>query len=222
MMEKDKKQRMSFSPTAVVAAVVAVLVLSFLWKAPRKISFRTPLSIGESASVVEDIRKIGELSTACYYEEMVVKDSRPATSGLLGLKPFVGNDEIVFIAKGSVRAGYDLSMMRSEDAFRRGDTLYLRLPPPKLTDVIMNPSDIEAFHESGHWSNEDTAPAKISARSRLIDHALDAGILEKAEKSARENIINVLGALGYRNVEFVDDKVSIRNSYTNNSTESLR
>ena len=186
----------------VAGVIIAVLLLRGAGSL-KKISFRKPLAVDPSATVVEHVRRIGELSTACYYEELVIKDFRSDNKSIFGIIPATADNEIVFIAKGKVRAGCDLTLLRKEDIWAEGDTLFLRLPPFRLTDVILNPSDIEPFYESGRWNNEQTKAAKVSARMLLRSHALDSGILEKAESCGKDRIRAFLTALGWKEVVFL-------------------
>lgn len=64
------------------------------------------LKIDKTANVVEDIKKIGEFYSTCYYEELVIKDSKSSEFN----KSYIGDllktdfkDEIVIIANGKVK-----------------------------------------------------------------------------------------------------------------------
>lgn len=161
---------------------------------------RTPLSAENTANVVSNIKKIGELTTASYYEELVLKDIKTDTSSILGMK-IPNKDEIVLIAKGIVRAGFDLSKITEEDLSMNVDTLVISLPPAEIFDIILNPSDFETYYEQGKWSQEALRPVKADAKDLLKRHAIEAGILSKAAESASGNIKSLFKTFGFSEVE---------------------
>jgi hypothetical protein len=69
------------------------------------LSFGGELKIEKTANVVEKIKEISEFTTACYYEEAVLKDNKVEKNegGFLGLIDMETSKEIVIIAKGKVR-----------------------------------------------------------------------------------------------------------------------
>ena len=163
------------------------------------------LSIEKTANVVEEVKKIGEFTTACYYEEVPLRDIRIDTierEGLFGIgagKSFKEN-EIVLVGKGRVRAGFDLSKVKDGDMNVHGDTLELTLPPAEVFDIIMNPSDFTTEYEKGTWSHELTKPLKERAKADLEKNAIDYGILQKAEESGLNRLEMLFKTFGFNTV----------------------
>lgn len=163
------------------------------------------LSIEKTANVVEEVKKIGEFTTACYYEEVPLRDIRIDTikrEGLFGIgagKTFKEN-EIVLIGKGRVRAGFDLAKVKDGDMNVHGDTLEMKLPRAELFDIIMNPSDFTTEYESGTWSHELTKPIKERAKADLEKNAIDYGILQKAEESGLKRLEMLFKTFGFNTV----------------------
>lgn len=163
------------------------------------------LSIEKTANVVEEVKKIGEFTTACYYEELPLCDIRVDTikrEGLFGIgagKSFKEN-EIVLVGKGRVRAGFDLSKVKEGDMDVHGDTLEMKLPQAEMFDIIMNPSDFTTEYESGTWSHELTKPLKERAKANLEKNALDYGILQKAEESGLNRLEMLFKTFGFNTV----------------------
>lgn len=191
-----KKRRIIF---IAICALITVLAIYFGKKSISggwSIFERAPLSADNTANVVSNIRRIGELTTGYYYEELVLKDTKADTTSILGMK-FPDRDEIVLIAKGIVRAGFDLSKVSEEDLSIKSDTLILSLHPAEIFDVILNPSDFETYYEEGKWSQEALRPIKAEAKAMLKEHALDAGILPKATESAYEGIKSLFKTFGF-------------------------
>ena len=188
---------------------------------------REPLSIEKTANVVEEIKKIGEFTTACYYEEMALHDSYNDTAHFMGrsadklvgkaLKKIglgslastadkasatvtTSKNEIVLIGKGHVRAGFDLGKVQESDLNIHGDTLDITLPPAEVFDIIMNPSDFTTEYEKGTWSHELTKPLKEQAKSLLEHNAIENGILAKAEENVKAQLEAVFKAFGFKAV----------------------
>lgn len=189
-----------------ILIVVAVIVVGGGLFAGFKLDwFHKDLSIDKTANVVEEVKKIGQFTTACYYEEVPLRDIRIDTverSGFLGIgagKSYNEN-EIVLVGKGRVRAGFDLSKVQEGDMKVHGDTIELALPPVELFDIIMNPSDFTTEYEKGTWSHELTKPLKERAKVNLGNNALDYGILKKAEESGLKRLESLFQTFGFNTV----------------------
>lgn len=181
------------------------------------------LKIDNTANVITEIKKISEFSTACFYEEFILKDEKydysettvyrkvetgSAIIDMLGLgreKDGIKLDsvkvaEIAIIAKGKVRAGYRLSELTSEDIKVSSDTISIRLSEPELFDVIVNPSDLEIFNSIGNWEDEEISSIVANAKQELIVDAKEAGLLEKARKSGTEKLQDLFKSFGFNTV----------------------
>ena len=164
-----------------------------------------PLSIDKTANTIDEIKKIGEFTTSCYYEEMALRDFRIDTVEKSSFMGFGGGEkytenEIVLVGKGRVRAGFDLSKVENDGINVHGDTMELNLPPAKVFDIIMNPSDFTTEYESGTWSHELTKPLKERAIKQLEQNAIDYGIVEKAEESGLKRLESLFKTFGFNTV----------------------
>ena len=160
------------------------------------------LRLEPTAAVIEEVRRIGELSSAGFYEELVITDRDNTPLGFLrhgeGIRRIAGTGDFVIICKGRVRAGYDLTRMQPEDISVSRDTLYVNLPPVSVLDVIINPADYEHF--AGHRTHEETVGVILQAKQRLRADAVQAGILDQAEAAGTASLERLLSTLGYRAV----------------------
>ena len=202
----EKKIIVKITPAAVLL-VVLLLVGAFLlhWGVQQE---KRPLIIDDTPVIVSKIRSLGELTTACYYDEMVLTrtkqnafSSTPLGSLAEGLGKDV-DDHLVLIAKGTVRAGLDLMDMTEEDVRFVGDTAYIRLPAPQYLDVIVNPSDFEVFAETGKWTHEEITGLQETARTRLLMGADHYGLKSKAYAGAMDAVTELLAASGYTHIHF--------------------
>ena len=181
---------------AVVLAQVLFLLLHLGVRRQRT------LAIEQTETLVDQVRRIGELSSAGYYEELVLTDRDESylaeVKRATGLNRLTGNDDFVIICKGRVRAGYDFTKMGPDDFSVSGDTLRLTLPPVEILDVVINPTDYELF--AGHRTHEETVGLVLQAKQRLRADAIRAGILDQAELSAESALRRLLASMGYREV----------------------
>lgn len=178
-------------------AIVLVLLLE-----PRRMQRSRELEIERTTAIVEQVRSIGELSSAGFYEELVLTDRDESYFSELmrasGLSRLTGSGDFVIICKGRVRAGFDLTKIQESDFSFSGDTLRLILPPVEILDVVLNPADYEHF--SGHRTHEETTGILLQAKQRLRSDAIREGILNQAELSAEAHLRRLLSAMGYREV----------------------
>lgn len=162
------------------------------------------VKIEETANIVEQVKKISEFTTACYYEEYVIKNKR--IKNILHENKFnkslnVANGEIAIITKATVRAGYNLGKLSQEDLRLNNDTLYIKLPTPEVFDVVMNPSDYEIFVEEGKWTHDEVTTLQISARDSILSNAITSGLLEKANTIGVERIKSLFQTFGFDEVK---------------------
>lgn len=163
--------------------------------------------IEKTANIVEEIKKISELTTACYYEESVLQNNKFTTK-----KHWIGNDvdtvkhTVVLTAMCRVRAGYDLSMLGENDLIVKGDTVDIKLPAPKIFDVISNPSDYRIFEEIGDWEHEEIVAMQVQGKERMLQNALENNILEKANIIGKERVATLFATFGFNvvNVTLTD------------------
>ena len=203
----EKKIIVKITPAAVLLAVLLLVGALLLHRGIRQ--EKRPLSIDDTPVIITKIRSLGELTTACYYDEMVLTRTKQNafSSSALGSLAREGlgkdvDDHLVIIAKGTVRAGVDLMDMTEEDIRFVGDTAYIRLPAPQYLDVIVNPSGFEVFAESGKWSHEEVTGLQDTARQRLLMGADHYGLKSKAYAGAMDAVTELLAASGYTYIRF--------------------
>ena len=203
----EKKIIVKITPAAVLLAVLVLLAALVLTRGERRDTL--VLTIQDTPVIITKIRSLGELTTACYYDEMVLSRTKQNafSSSALGSLAREGlgkdvDDHLVIIAKGTVRAGVDLMDMTEQDIRFMGDTAYIRLPAPQYLDVIVNPSGFEVFAESGKWSHEEVTGLQDTARQRLLMGADHYGLKSKAYAGAMDAVTELLAASGYTYIRF--------------------
>lgn len=196
---------------AEVILVVALLfggwylikVNPFNWNFP---FYNEELKIDKTANVVDKIKKISEFTTLCYYEEVVLKSDRVAednnvVANFLKIKADSIHEEVVIIAKGKVRAGFDFAKLMDEDIAVKSDTLAINLPSPEIFEVIANPSDYEIFVEEGEWTHEDISLLQMTHRNQLLESAIKADVIQKAASVGKNKVEELFQTFGFNVVE---------------------
>lgn len=196
---------------AVVVFVVVLLVGGGVYAGIELGWFHKELTVDKTANVVEEIKKIGEFTTACYYEEVVMRDTYNDTTSFLGIKS-VHTYEIVMIGKGRVRAGFNLAKLQEGDVNAHNDTLEIKLQPAEMFDIIMNPSDFTVVYETGTWSHENTKKVKAQAREQLEKNALNYDILKKAEDFGTKRLELLFTTFGFNEILITIDRSGATNA----------
>ena len=190
----------------VLAIIVLILVAAaLLWL---KLKPKDEgLKIDETANVVTEIRKIAQFTSACYYEDVILKDKK-ANESLGGKvvnsfskkdKPIL-EDEIVIVASGNVRAGFDLSKLSEKDIVIRDSVLEVTLPKAEIFEVIVNPSGFDVYIEDGTWSHEQVTKVENKAMNKIRKDAISDGLLEKATELGVTKLTELFKTFGYKEV----------------------
>ena len=165
------------------------------------------LKIDETANVVTEIRKIAQFTSACYYEDVILKDKK-ANESLGGKvvnsfskkdRPIL-EDEIVIVASGNVRAGFDLSKLSEKDIVIRDSVLEVTLPKAEIFEVIVNPSGFDVYVEDGTWSHEQVTKVENKAMNKIRKDAISDGLLEKATELGVTKLTELFKTFGYKEV----------------------
>ena len=110
---------------------------------------------------------------------------------------------LVLVSRGKVMAGTDLSALMPDDFYIDKDSVSMQIPPARIFDVITNPSDFSTFSETGEWTPEAVTLVKQKARNKVLQRALENGILEKANQRSKAVMENFLRSLGYSRIHIV-------------------
>lgn len=186
--------------------LAAYFVLRFIFKKPND---KKGWRIADSPAVIESINNIAELTTACFFEEKILIEKKAKTfvdnkvgdflAGVANKEALI-EDELCLIARGRVRAGYDLRDIQAKDISFENNTLSITLPEVKILDIIINPQDYDIYVENGHWSEEQSKRIKIKAKELIKADALENGILKRAADNGSNKIKALILNLGFEKV----------------------
>lgn len=153
--------------------------------------------IADTPIRIEKIRKIAEVATVSYSDEIVV-DSIEFYDEMDEMSDWFDAYEITqrivqrnvkrrltLIVKGEVKYGFDLKSERFETK-RRNDTLAIYLPEPSMLDVILTPSGTEVYQEQGSWKDRERQKLEMKAKLKLIENSSGLDLDNKSKEAARK------------------------------------
>jgi hypothetical protein len=198
----------------IVITILLVIVLVFVLRKLDVIpSFHDVFApkavvIDNTPILINDIRQISQLFTITVYDEVVMDSTKFAQQNVIskmlqatipGAAP-VGFAQVVLVAKGKVIAGTDLQKITEKDVFIEKDSVSLQLPQAQILDVIVNPSDVSTFSETGDWSPNEITQVKSRIKNKLVQRALAQDVLNKANAQGVAIMENFLRTVGYKKV----------------------
>ena len=180
--------------------------------------------IDETPITLENVRAIGELVTANYYDETVsimgkVREIRPKGSSkgkdttvvvirsLLETeqsKDAKKGNELILIQTVHARIGIDLSKLDADSLkiSEADKSIRISLPELKCLDFITNPSNTEVFNEKGNWSLDDLKIAMEPARQEMWDKMnSNTRLFDTARQGVEEVLTQLFQAAGYKTVK---------------------
>src|ERR1700722_5829734 len=133
-------------------AVNAVAVLSLCligiylgWKVPRFFAGRGAERAYDTPILLKQVQTLSELVTVKYTMEKVeVWDDPPPPV----LSLFSGDNRILLLAQGTVKAGIDFSQLKPEDIQIHEKTITIKLPPARITDCYLNDKETQVIERT--------------------------------------------------------------------------
>lgn len=161
----------------------------------------TPTIIADPQTIVLQVESLAQLQTAQYTIEKVIT----AESGQETFS-FLFGDRILFVAVGKVTAGVDLSLMAESDVRVAGESVFVTVP---ASEIFITTLDNEASYiydrQTGPFGLQDNleTEARREAERRILEAAIDDGILDLAQQNANSYLESLLKSLGFKEVVFV-------------------
>ncbi len=163
----------------------------------------TPTIYPSAVTVIEQVQSLSRLETASYHIEKVI--TAETGQGPLG---FLFGDKVLLVAYGQVIAGVDLGRLGPEDVLVNGDgTIYLRLPPSEVFVATLDNARTYVYDRqtgvAGLNPQLETA-ARLEAEQLILQAALEDGLLDQADKNARDFMRSLLAVMGFKHTLFVE------------------
>jgi len=146
---------------------------------------------------------MARLETIQYTVEKVI--TAEINQGVFG--PLFG-DRLLFVARGYVIAGVDLSVMKTEDLRLEDGVLYVNLPDTEVFVATLNNDESYVYDRTTgilRKSDQDLETnARQVAEAEILNAAMEDGILLQAEQNAEVYLERLFNTLGYKEVVFED------------------
>jgi len=180
-----------------IGAGVALFV-ALLW-VPLPLSSAPP-RIQNTATMLKQVQTLSELVTVKYVLEKVV---------ILEDIKWYGENRVLLVAHGVVKAGVDLQEIKPEDVRVDDKKVVVKLPPARITDVYLDDKKTRVVDRTTGLLRAFDKDLEQSARRQAVeDLSISArfnGINGDAEERARLQLTNLFHQLGLE-VEFVINK----------------
>lgn len=164
----------------------------------------TPTIYPDGATVIRAIQPLARMETVQYtIEKVIVAESN---QGPLG---FLFGDKLLLVAHGTVIAGVDLSKLRADDIEVLDDgRVIVTIPPAEIFIATLDNDETFVYdRDTGILTRGDInleTAARQAAEDEIETAALEDGILQTADENARATITQLILALGFEEVLFVE------------------
>ncbi len=186
--------------TFFIVALVLVIFIGGLWLGftGRWLKGGGNLHEINTATVVEQIQTLSDLVTVKYVVEKVevLEDAK-----------WYGENRVLLLAHGIVKAGIDLKRLKPGDVVVSGKKITIRLPVPQVTDAYLDDSQTKVIDYTTGLLREFDKDLEQTARANAVDDiqraARNNGILNDADERAKLELASFLHQAGFEQVEFV-------------------
>ena len=192
----NNKQGMKTIRIAVAVFAATLAIVAFFWL--RSCTMGDHIEIGADEKIdatptqIQSIKAIGEWEFLSVSVEELADTVR---------KGFFSNDELARIYYGTLRLGINMHQVEPGWLQAEGDSVSLTLPKIGLLDRdFIDEARSKPFFESGSWKPEDREALYRQAHSNMLIHGLTKENLLAAETNAREQIGNLMRAMGYKHI----------------------
>ena len=187
---------------ALFLAVIFGLGLLFGFLAPHFGGGRGP-RVYNTATLLLQVQGLAQLVTVKYVMEKVVILEDPPQNPVRRLLP--DETRVILVAHGIVKAGVDLSQMKSGDLRISGKKIVIALPPARITDAYLDEKQTQVIEHNTSFMRDFNKDLEHNAHQNAVEDirraARSGGILKEADERARLELKNLFGQLGFE-VEF--------------------
>jgi hypothetical protein len=160
-------------------------------------------AVSTAAVIVQQLRRVSDLTTAVSTIETVVDASQDRTLGPIP----IGHTKMLYVAHGDVRAGVDLSQLGAKDITVNDHQLAIRLPPPTIQDKKVDVARSYVYNVENSFfappEPELQSRAERFALDKIVRAACEGGILDAANSHARLAVSALLTATSPYSVTIV-------------------
>lgn len=191
---------------AILLAAVALLLLGIYlgFKLSRLTTGPGPHRAYDTPMLLQQVQSLSELVTVKYTLQKIEawEDPPPAL-----LSFFSGENRILLLAQGTVKAGIDLSQIKPGDIRVHDKTVSIQLPPARITDCYLNDKETKVVERTTGRFRSFDKDLEQKIRTMVVQDmradALRGGIRAEAEDRARKQLANLFTVMGFERVEFI-------------------
>ena len=163
----------------------------------------SPTVLPDPVTVIRDVRSLARLETIQYTVEKVIT----AETGQQGIFKALFGDKLIFIARGEVIAGIDMSKLGADDLRVENGILYVDLPEAEIFIAALDNEKSRVYdRDTGLLTKGDInleSTARNAAEDEIEKAALEDGILDLANQNGEYYLYRLFRDLGYQEVIFV-------------------
>jgi hypothetical protein len=162
------------------------------------------LRVENTATIIQQVQTLSDLVTVKYVMQKVeLVDSPPEST--LG-KFIQGDNQVLLLAQGIVKAGIDLKKITADDVAISGKRLILTLPKPEITDAYLDDAQTKVIERTTGFLRSLDKDLEQTTRQYAVDDirraAQESGILNDANERARTELRTFFQQAGFEPVEF--------------------
>lgn len=183
----------------VVVVAVAIAIAIGLWlvaAALRSVGIGGGPKFLNTATVIQQVQTLSQLVTVKYVMEKVVV--------LEDLKWF-GDNRVLLVAHGVVKAGVDFGQIKPEDVNVSGKAISVCLPHAQITDAYLDEKQTRVVERSTGLLRAFDKDLEQTARQNAVEDirrsARVAGILKDADDRAQAQVKVLFRQMGFEEVE---------------------
>jgi hypothetical protein len=157
-----------------------------------------------TSTVIRQVQTLADLVTVKYVvEKVVILDAPPQSA----LGQFVqGDNRVLMLAHGIVKAGIDLKHLAPGDVTISGRSIRIQLPPAQITDAYLDDSQTKVIDWKQGFLRSFDKDLEQTARQMAVDDIRRAartdGILDEATQRAQLQLAVFFQKAGFEHVEF--------------------
>ncbi len=162
----------------------------------------TPTIIPDPITIIHEVRALARLETIQYTIEQVVTAEQNQ-----GALDFLFGDKLIFVAHGTVIAGIDMEKLGPGQMQMQNGTLYVTLPPAEIFIVALDNQKSYVYdRETGIFTHGNITletNARQAAEQKILEAAMEDGILTIAQTNAEAYLLKFFDALGFKQTVFL-------------------
>jgi Protein of unknown function (DUF4230) len=162
------------------------------------------LRVENTATIIRQVQTLSDLVTVKYVMQKIeFVDSPPG--GTLG-KFIQGDNKVMLLAQGIVKAGIDLKQITPDDVTVSDKDLTITLPKPQITDAYLDDAQTRVIERTTGFLRTLDKNLEQTTRQYAVDDirraAQEGGILNDATERARTELRSFFQQAGFQTVEF--------------------